>query len=61
MIFLLYILDLENREHTFVNSLVMLVSKILIFKLILIGKFQTVPCALGFEVKYKKNLRRSFR
>ena len=29
-----------------------LISEIRIFKLILICKFQNIPCALGFEVKY---------
>ena len=30
-----------------------LVSEIIIFKLILIRRFQNVPCALGFEVKIR--------
>ena len=37
-----------------IKSIGTLVSEILIFKLILICKFQNVPCALGFEANIKK-------
>ena len=43
------------------NLIAPLVSKIWIFKLILIWKFQNVPCALGFEVKHSKIFCISFR
>ena len=51
---------LQNRIKNF-NSIDLLVSEILIFKLILICKFQNAPCALGFEVKYSKFFYRRFR
>ena len=54
MIFLLCILDPENREHTNFNSLNYAISKILICKLILTRKFQNVPCAIDFAVKHSK-------
>ena len=38
-----------------------LVFETLIFKLILICKFQNVPCELGFEVKHSKMFCKSFR
>ena len=46
MIFLLCILDLEKQREWKIEFRYLLVSSILIFKLILICKFQNVPCAL---------------
>ena len=43
------------------NSIAPFVSEIWIFKLILICKFENVPCALGFEVKHSKFFCMNFR
>ena len=54
MITLLCILDIYNGDRTKVNSIHLSAFDILIFSLILICIFQNVPCALGFEVNYRK-------
>ena len=54
-----YTLKIDSIQNC--NLIGPLVSLILIFKLILICKFQNVLCALGFEVKYSKFFCRSFR
>ena len=43
------------------GSIGLLFSEIWFFKLILIFKFQNIPCALGFEVKHSKFFCISFR
>ena len=63
MIFLysiFYIIKIERMQNF--NSIIdLLTSDILIFKLILICRFQNVPCALGFDVKHSKNFLYSFQ
>ena len=48
----LYTIKVERTQNLI--SIDLLVSEILIFKLILICKFENVPCSLGIKVKHFK-------
>ena len=61
MMIMAIIIYFENRERTKFNLIGPLFSEMLIFLLILICKFQNVPCALGFGIKYSKIFCRRFR
>ena len=54
-----YTIKRERIQH--LNSIVLLISQILVFQLILICKFQNISSALSFEVKHSKFFCRSFR
>ena len=52
-----YMLDFQNRTHKNTNLIGPLVAEICLINV----NMQTVPCALGFEVKHSKFFCRSFR
>ena len=61
MILILHNLDFENGQHEKFEFNWSISFRDMNFKLILICKFQNVPYALGFEVKYSKFFSISFR
>ena len=58
---IVYSTTIKTERIQKLNQIDALLSEILVFKLIVIRKFQNVPCALGFEVEQSKIFGVSFR